>query len=85
MRVDEAANGLKCKRSVWFSESEGKEPKECVCRNYEVKGVVKRKEAAWKEVLGAREEDAKERCMEAYKEENRKVKRCIYQSKKEVN
>ena len=62
----------------------GRNPKS-VCRNYEVKGVVKRKKAAWKEVLGAREEDAKERCMEAYKEENRKVKRCIYQSKKEVN
>ena len=36
-------------------------------------------------VLGARYEDAKERCMEAYKEEKIKVKRCIYESKKEVN
>ena len=45
----------------------------------------KRKEAAWKEVLEARDEAAKERCIEAYKEEKRKVKRCIYQSKKKVN
>ena len=48
----------------------------------EVKALVRRKEVAWKEVLGARNEDAKERCMEAYKEEKRKIKSCIYQSKK---
>ena len=47
--------------------------------------MVERKEAAWKEVLGAREEVRKERCMEAYREEERKVKRCIYQNKKKVN
>ena len=35
-----------------------------------------------KEVLGASDEEAKERCMEAYREE--KVKRCIYQSKNKV-
>ena len=34
--------------------------------------------------MGARDEDARERCLEVYKEEKRKVKRCIYQSKKEV-
>ena len=34
--------------------------------------------------MGARDEDARERCLEFYKEEKRKVKRCIYQSKKEV-
>ena len=38
----------------------------------------------WKEMLGARNEDAKERCLEVYKEEKRKVKKCIYQSKEEV-
>ena len=43
------------------------------------------KKAVWKEVLGAGDEDAKERCMEVYKEEKRKVKMCIYQNKKEVN
>ena len=32
-------------------------------------------------MLKARDEAAKERCMEAYRE----IKRCIYQSKKEVN
>ena len=46
--------------------------------------MVKREENAWKEVLGARDEDVMERCLEAYKEEKRKVKKCIYQSKKEV-
>ena len=39
----------------------------------EVKTAVERKE-----VLGARDEAAKERCMEPYKEEKRKVKRCMY-------
>ena len=36
-------------------------------------------------MLGARDEDAKQRCMEAYTEEKRKVRRCIYQKKKKVN
>ena len=44
--------------------------------NDEVKAVIKRKESAWKELLGAGDEDSKERCME--------VKRSIYQSKKNV-
>ena len=54
------------------------EPKEC---------VVERSGKSldtWKELLGARDEDARERCLEVYKEEKRKVKRCIYQSKKEI-
>ena len=46
--------------------------------------MIKRKEGAWKEVSGYRDEATKGRCMEVYKEEKRKVKRCIYQSKKEV-
>ena len=49
------------------------------------KVAVERKKAAQREVLGTRDEVAKDRFMEAYKEENRKVKSCIYQSKKEVN
>ena len=53
-------------------------------REAELKPAVKRKEDAWKEVLGARDEDATERYLEVYKEEKRKVKRCIYQSEKEV-
>ena len=48
--------------------------------NEEIKAAVKRKK-----VLGARYVFSKERCMEVYKKEKRKVKRCIYQSKKEVN
>ena len=46
--------------------------------------MVRRKEAAWKEVLTASDEETKERCMETYREEKRKVKRCIIQSKKKV-
>ena len=53
----------------------GKKPKSC----------VRRKEAAWKEVLAVSDEEAEERCMEAYREERRKVKRRIYQRKNKVN
>ena len=53
--------------------------------NNEVQATFKRKEAAWKEVLAASNEEAKERCMEACREEKRKVERCIYQSKKKVD
>ena len=42
-----------------------------------VKAAVERKE-----VLGARDEVKKERCMESYREAKKKVKRCIYQNKK---
>ena len=38
--------------------------------NDQVKAAVERKEDPWKDVLGAREEDARERCLETYKEEN---------------
>ena len=37
------------------------------------------------EGVSASGEEAKERCIEAYREEKRKVKRCIIQSKKRVN
>ena len=50
--------------------------------NDEVKDAVEKKEDTWKEALRAGDEIAKERCMEVYKE---KVKRCIYEGKKEVN
>ena len=43
--------------------------------NDEIKSAVRRKE-----VLAASNEEAKEGCMEAYKEEKGKVKRCIYHS-----
>ena len=35
-------------------------------------------------MLGARDEDARERCLEVYKEEKRKVKLYIYHSKRDV-
>ena len=53
--------------------------------NGEVKAAVKRKDSAWNEVLGVRDEGTKERCIEAYREEDRKIKRCIYQSKEKIN
>ena len=53
--------------------------------NNEIKAALRRKEADWKEVLVASDEEAKERCMEVYREEMRKVKRCIIQSKNKVS
>ena len=53
--------------------------------NDEIKAAVKGKEAPWKEVLVASDEEAKERCIQVYREEKRSVKRCIYQSKINVN
>ena len=54
---------------MWLSESWRKDPKECAV-DYQVKAVILRNEAAWKEVFGVRD-DAKERCLEVYKEEKR--------------
>ena len=65
-------------REVCGSVVEGGNPKS-VWWNDQVKAAVKRKE-----VLGARDEDARERCLEIYKEGKRKITRCIYQSKEEV-
>ena len=45
--------------------------------NDELKAESRREETAWKEVLRANDEEAKERYMEAYSEEKRKVKLCI--------
>ena len=55
----------------------GKNPKS-VWWNDEIKAEVRRKEAAMND-------ETKERYMEAYKAEERKVKRCIIQSKKKAN
>ena len=46
--------------------AEGGNPKS-VWWNDQVKAAVKRKWDAWKEVLGAREEDARRKCLEVYK------------------
>ena len=61
----------------------GKKPKS-VWWNDEVTAAVRRREAAWKEVLAASDEEAKESCMETHRDEKRKVKRSIYQSKKKL-
>ena len=45
--------GGKNLKSVWWND--------------EIKATAERKEATWKEMLGARTEDAKERCRENYK------------------
>ena len=45
--------------------------------NGQVKVAVKRKEDAWKEMLRVKDEDAKERYLEAYKEGEKKVKKCF--------
>ena len=51
-----------------------------------MKAVIKRNEDAWKQALGARDEAAKERCMEVYSDEKRKDRGVyIYHSKKDVN
>ena len=57
----------------------GKNPKS-VWWNDEVKKTAVRR----KEVLAASDEEAKEKCIEAYRGKKRKVKRCIIQSKKKV-
>ena len=46
----------------------------------EIKAAVRRKEATWKRVLAPSDEETKERCMEVYREEKRKVKRSIIKS-----
>ena len=71
-------------REVYGSVRVGGGNPKCVWWNEQVKAEIKRKEDAWKVVLGARDEDVRENCLEVYKEEKRKVRRCIYRSKKEI-
>ena len=71
-----------CKREVCLSESGGKT--QSVWWDDEVKAAVKRKETAWKEVLAASDKEAKERCMKAYIEEKRKIKKCTCKNKKKA-
>ena len=74
--------GGKCKRSMQISESLGKEPKEFMVERRD-KSCSLEKRGCLKGVLTVSDEEAKERCMEAYREDKRKVKRCIIRSKKE--
>jgi hypothetical protein len=53
--------------------------------NEEVKQAVESKREAWLNVLKAKDEISKESCMEVYREERRKTKRCISGRKREVN
>ena len=53
--------------------------------NDEIKAAVRIKEAAWKGVLAASDEETNEGCMEAYRDKKRKIKRCIIKGKKKVN
>ena len=50
-----------------------------------MKAAVRRKEGVWKGVLAASGERYEKKDMKAYREEKRKVKRCIIQRKKKVN
>ena len=84
MIASKTGNGVKCKRSIRLSESWGKNPKR-VWWNDEIKAAVRGKEAAWKGVLAASNEETRERYMEASIVEKRHVKICITQSKKKVN
>ena len=52
----------------------GKTPKS-VWWNDEIKAAVRSKEATWNGGVGSCDEKTKERCMEAYREETRKVKK----------
>ena len=61
-------------REVCGSVRVGKKNPKSMWWNDEIKAAVKRKEAAWKEVLAANNEDAKERCMEVYREKKRRLK-----------
>ena len=70
-------------REIFDSVRVGEKNSKSVWWNDEIKAAARRKEAAWKGALAARDEETKERCMEAYRGEKRKVKRCIIQSKKE--
>ena len=53
---------------MWLSQGGRKNPKN-IWWNDVVKDAGGRMEAAWREVLGARDEVAKERCTKVYKEE----------------
>ena len=72
-------------REVCCSVRVGGKNSKSVWWNDEVKSAVRRKKADWKEVLAGSDEEAKERCMEAYREKKRKVKKCIYPTKRKVN
>ena len=58
--------------------------KECVVEQY-VKASVRRKKAAWKEVLAASNEEAKERCMGLTKKKREKLTGVYIKAKNKNN
>ena len=69
-------------REVCGSVRVGRKNPKCVWWKDELKAACRRKEAAWKEVLAASGEEAKERCIEAYREEKRRPKGVYIRAKK---
>ena len=65
---------LESAREVRGSVRVGRKNPKSMCWNDEIKAAVRRKEADWK-VLAASDEKEKERYMEVYREEKRKVTR----------
>ena len=64
MGADETGNGKKLQENVCGSVRVVRKSPKSVWWNDEIKGTVRIKEAAWKEVLVASDEEAKERYME---------------------
>ena len=58
---------------MWGSVRDGGKNPKSVWWKDEVNVAVRRKEAAWKEVLADSDEEAKGKCMETFREEKRKV------------
>ena len=58
-------------KEVWSSVRVGGRSPKSVWWNDEIKATVKRKEAAWKRMLAASDEDTKIRCMKAHREEEK--------------
>ena len=80
MGAGETGNG-RFSREVCGSVRVGEKNPKSVCWNDEIKPAVRRKEAPWKEVLVASDEETKGRRMEAYRE--KKKLRGVYITAKE--
>ena len=65
---------------MWLSEGRSRKPREGG-----VERSFKRKNARWKEVLGAIDKDAKKRCLAALKEERERLKGVCIRAKRKVS
>ena len=72
---------VESEREVCGSVRVGENNPKSVWWNDEVKAVERRKKAVWKEVLGVRDEEAKERCMEDYREKKDKLEGVYFKAK----